>query len=170
MILAKDVRRAYATNIDFFFSNGELSIVLNDEEGVLRMFTYDPSGTFFFRVDATISTLDPRRRSRLERGATSHVQQRIPLPQGVSSVPHNRTTNEGGQRDPASKAHLWYDLLYTLTFHPQPYSFLLPGFTDGTLSALTPVDEGAFKRLHFLQGQLLRNVQHVAGLNPRVYR
>lgn len=48
--------------------------------------------------------------------------------------------------------------------------FFCQGFTDGTLSALTPVDEGAFKRLHFLQGQLLRNVQHVAGLNPRVYR
>ncbi|KAH0834713.1 CPSF A subunit region-domain-containing protein [Lanmaoa asiatica] len=41
---------------------------------------------------------------------------------------------------------------------------------DGSLSALTPVDEGAFKRLHLLQGQLLRNVQHVAGLNPKSYR
>lgn len=45
MILAKDVRRTYATNVDFFFTNGELSIVLNDEDGVLRMLTYDPSGT-----------------------------------------------------------------------------------------------------------------------------
>ena len=45
MILAKDVRRSYATNVDFFFTNGELSIVLNDEEGVLRLLTYDPSGT-----------------------------------------------------------------------------------------------------------------------------
>ena len=45
MTLAKDIRRAYATNVDFFFTNGELSIVLNDEEGVLRILTYDPSGT-----------------------------------------------------------------------------------------------------------------------------
>lgn len=45
MILAKDVRRTYAANVDFFFTNEELSIVLNDEEGVLRVLTYDPSGT-----------------------------------------------------------------------------------------------------------------------------
>jgi len=126
VILAKDVRRTYATNIDFFFTNGELSIVLNDEDGVLRVFTYDPSGTFFLRVDATISTSNPRCRSRLERGSTSHVSHRVPLPQGVSSVPHNRATNEGGQRDPASEAHHWYALLCSLTFHLQPYSFLLP--------------------------------------------
>lgn len=44
------------------------------------------------------------------------------------------------------------------------------GFTDGSLSVLTPIDEAAFKRLHLLQGQLSRNVQHVAGLNPKAHR
>jgi cleavage and polyadenylation specificity factor subunit 1 len=33
-----------------------------------------------------------------------------------------------------------------------------------------PVDEATFKRLHLLQGQLTRNVQHTAGLNPRAFR
>lgn len=54
MVLAKDIRRAYATNVDFFFTNGELSIILNDEEGVLRMLTYDPSGMFSVVVDSMI--------------------------------------------------------------------------------------------------------------------
>ena len=41
---------------------------------------------------------------------------------------------------------------------------------DGALTALAPVDEDAFKRLFLLQGQLARNVQHTAGLNPRAFR
>lgn len=51
VVLAKDIRRTYATNVDFFFANGELSFVLNDEEGVLRVLTYDPSGMFSLCVD-----------------------------------------------------------------------------------------------------------------------
>ena len=45
-----------------------------------------------------------------------------------------------------------------------------PGHPDGSLTALVPVDETTFKRLHLLQGQLTRNVQHIAGLNPRAFR
>ncbi|KAI9568018.1 CPSF A subunit region-domain-containing protein [Boletus coccyginus] len=132
VILAKDVRRAYATNIDFFFSNGELSIVLNDEEGVLRMFTYDPSDP------------DSRGGQHLMCNNEFHCHKECRASRTIA-----RRTKEDNEI---------------------PQAKLISGFTDGTLSALTPVDEGAFKRLHFLQGQLLRNVQHVAGLNPRVYR
>jgi cleavage and polyadenylation specificity factor subunit 1 len=44
------------------------------------------------------------------------------------------------------------------------------GHPDGSLTGLVPVDEATFKRLHLLQGQLTRNVQHTAGLNPRAFR
>ena len=44
------------------------------------------------------------------------------------------------------------------------------GMVDGSLSSLTYVDESVSKRLHLLQGQLARNVQHVAGLNPKAFR
>jgi hypothetical protein len=44
------------------------------------------------------------------------------------------------------------------------------GSPDGSLASLTPVEEGAFKRLQLLQGQLTRNIQHVAGLNPKAFR
>src|SRR6266404_4103709 len=44
------------------------------------------------------------------------------------------------------------------------------GHPDGSLTALVPVDEATFKRLHLLQGQITRNVQHAAGLNPRAFR
>ena len=47
---------------------------------------------------------------------------------------------------------------------------VLAGLVDGSLASLTAVDEGAFKRLHLLQGQLVRTVQHVAALNPKAFR
>jgi len=51
-----------------------------------------------------------------------------------------------------------------------PQAKLLCGATDGSLSTYTYVDEASFKRMHLLQGQLTRNVQHVAGLNPKAFR
>jgi len=46
VVLAKDVRRRCATTVDFFFAGGDLSIATEDEEGILRLFAYDPSGEF----------------------------------------------------------------------------------------------------------------------------
>ncbi|KAG9227086.1 hypothetical protein CCMSSC00406_0008286 [Pleurotus cornucopiae] len=51
-----------------------------------------------------------------------------------------------------------------------PQSKLICGYSDGSISSLTPVEEAAFKRLQLLQGQLTRNLQHMAGLNPRALR
>ncbi|OBZ77260.1 hypothetical protein A0H81_02690 [Grifola frondosa] len=51
-----------------------------------------------------------------------------------------------------------------------PQVKLICGSIDGSVSSLTYVDEPSFKRLHLLQGQLLRTVQHVAALNPKAFR
>ncbi|KAL0578769.1 mRNA cleavage and polyadenylation factor subunit [Marasmius crinis-equi] len=51
-----------------------------------------------------------------------------------------------------------------------PDSRLICGSTNGSLVCLTPVDEAVSKRMQLLQGQLTRNIQHVAGLNPRALR
>jgi len=51
-----------------------------------------------------------------------------------------------------------------------PQSKLLMGSPDGSLSSLTPVEEYAYKRLQLLQGQLTRNIQHTAALNPKAIR
>ncbi|KAF9008327.1 CPSF A subunit region-domain-containing protein [Cyathus striatus] len=53
---------------------------------------------------------------------------------------------------------------------PIPQAKLMMGSTDGSLSALVTVDEQPFKRLQLLQGQLTRNIQHAAGLNPKAFR
>lgn len=48
--------------------------------------------------------------------------------------------------------------------------FCLCGSFSGSISVLSPISEKTFKRLSTLYGQLVNNVQHVAGLNPRAYR
>lgn len=47
---------------------------------------------------------------------------------------------------------------------------ILLGSTNGSLASLTILDEEAFKRLSLLQGQLMRNLQHMAALNPKAFR
>ena len=44
------------------------------------------------------------------------------------------------------------------------------GTLNGSIVMFTPVPDVVFKRLSLLQGQLVRNVQHIAGLNPRAFR
>ncbi|PWN38026.1 uncharacterized protein FA14DRAFT_22204 [Meira miltonrushii] len=41
---------------------------------------------------------------------------------------------------------------------------------NGSIQRIQPVEEEIFNTLHLLQGQLIRTVQHFAGLNPRGFR
>lgn len=43
-VLAKDAQQVCVTSADFFFANQQLSIVTCDEEGILRMYHYNPHG------------------------------------------------------------------------------------------------------------------------------
>uniref|UniRef100_V5EUY8 Uncharacterized protein n=2 Tax=Kalmanozyma brasiliensis (strain GHG001) TaxID=1365824 RepID=V5EUY8_KALBG len=47
---------------------------------------------------------------------------------------------------------------------------LLLAKANGALESLSSVDERVAKRLHLLQGQLVRSVMHTAALNPRAFR
>lgn len=40
----------------------------------------------------------------------------------------------------------------------------------GSISLLSPIESARFKRLALLQGQLVKNIQHMGGLNPKGYR
>lgn len=51
-----------------------------------------------------------------------------------------------------------------------PQTKIICGASNGSLYSLTPIDEAMGKRLQLLQGQLTRNVQHVAALNPKTQR
>jgi len=47
-ILAKDPRQICVTGLDFFFADENLSIVSCDEEGIIRLYQYDPHGLLIF--------------------------------------------------------------------------------------------------------------------------
>ncbi|KAK7042372.1 protein CFT1 [Favolaschia claudopus] len=132
VILARDLNRVCLTNVDFFFVEEEMSIVTSDEEGIIRLYEYNPN--------------DPESKDgrNLLLRTEFHSQNRY-----HTSLLVARRTKE--------------DLVI-------PQSKLICGSTDGSLKSLTPVDETTAKRLQLLQGQLTRNIQHMAGLNPKALR
>lgn len=45
VVLGKHAQQTSITAVDFFFREGEIAIVAGDEEGVIRMYEYDPTST-----------------------------------------------------------------------------------------------------------------------------
>ncbi|KAG2003702.1 cleavage factor protein [Coprinopsis cinerea AmutBmut pab1-1] len=133
VLLAKDVHLHSVTRADFFFNaDGDLALIVGDEEGIMRIYEYNPN--------------DPDSRDGRYLLLRTEYHGQVPY--------HTSTTiARRDKEDPAI-----------------PQSHLLIGSADGSLSTLVPVDEYAFKRLQLLQGQLTRNIQHVAGLNPKAFR
>ncbi|KAA1478696.1 hypothetical protein DENSPDRAFT_845850 [Dentipellis sp. KUC8613] len=132
-ILAKDAHHACVGSADFFFADRQLSLVTCDEEGVVRIYEYDPH--------------DPESKNG------QHLLRRTEFHRQVEY----RTSTTVARRSKGEDMAI-------------PQAKLILGSPDGSLSALVPVDESTFKRLHLLQGQLTRNVQHTAGLNPKAFR
>ncbi|EPQ53745.1 hypothetical protein GLOTRDRAFT_107026 [Gloeophyllum trabeum ATCC 11539] len=131
-ILAKDIHPHCVTNVNFFFTDNQLSIVTSDEDGIVRMYEYDPH--------------DPESKNGQILLCRTEFHGQV---QTSTSLVIARRTKD----DPVI-----------------PQSKLIYGSIDGSLTALVPVEESAAKRLQLLQGQLTRNVQHVAALNPRAFR
>jgi len=132
LLISKDLKGIPTASVDFFFTNEELSVVTADDEGILRLYEYNPQ--------------DP----------DSNNGRYLLLRTEFHSQSEFRTT--------CVIAHRTRDNLDI------PQSKLLMGSPDGSLASLTPVEEDAFKRLQLLQGQLTRNIQHTAGLNPKAFR
>ncbi|KZT07933.1 uncharacterized protein LAESUDRAFT_724410 [Laetiporus sulphureus 93-53] len=132
VVLGKDPYHACVTNADLFFADNRVSLLVGDEEGVVRIFEYDPHDP------------DSRGGQHLLRRSEFHGQ----VESRTSILIAHRPNKD-------------MDI---------PQAKLLCGSIDGSLISYTYVDETTSKRLHLLQGQLTRNVQHVAGLNPKAFR
>lgn len=166
VILAKDIRRIGVATADFFFSEGDMSIVTSDDDGILRVYQYDPSGktsrVSLFNACLT-STADPESKNgqhllcRTEFHGQAESQTSVIIarrPQEDHVLPQAKLIS-----GMLSRSH---GLLYSKD--------VVLGSTDGSISSLTSIDESVFKRLQLLQGQLTRNIQHFAGLNPKAFR
>ncbi|PIL30998.1 hypothetical protein GSI_05691 [Ganoderma sinense ZZ0214-1] len=133
VILGKDPYHSCVVRADLFFANGQLSIVTCDEEGIVRIYAYEPH--------------DPESKSGQHLLCRTEFHGQMEY----------RNSLLVAHRPKASDMEI-------------PQARLVCGLADGSLSSLTYVDEGAFKRLHLLQGQLIRTIQHVAALNPKAFR
>ncbi|EIW66021.1 hypothetical protein TREMEDRAFT_70300 [Tremella mesenterica DSM 1558] len=51
-----------------------------------------------------------------------------------------------------------------------PQTQIICAHADGSISTFVSTKPARFRRLHFVSDQLIRNAQHVAGLNPRAFR
>jgi cleavage and polyadenylation specificity factor subunit 1 len=132
VVLGKDPKQVCVSAADYLFSGDGLSLVSCDEDGVIRLYDYDPS--------------DPESKGghylSLRTEFHSHSEYR-------SSVMIARRTKD----EPIL-----------------PQAKLICGGIDGSIASLTPVSETSAKRMQLLQGHLVRNVQHVAALNPKALR
>lgn len=65
MILGKDPYHSCVTRADLFFANGHLSIVTCDEEGIVRIYAYDPHGVYIVLSSITqvSQSADPESKS-----------------------------------------------------------------------------------------------------------
>ena len=149
-VLGKDPHPRSLTCADFFFANGLLSILTCDEDGVIRIFDYDPHGmSTWRRISENLLTrrLDP------ESKMGQHLLCRSEFHARVEYRPSLTVARRARSGDP--------DI---------PQAKIISGASNGALFSLTPIDEAAGKRLQLLQGQLTRNIQHVAALNPKALR
>ncbi|KAG9025986.1 mRNA cleavage and polyadenylation factor subunit [Tulasnella sp. UAMH 9824] len=144
VILGKDPATICATNANFFFGEGsDLSFVTTDDRGVIRVTQYNP--------------MDP----------DSNAGQRLLCRTEFDAQEEHKTVLTVARRPAVTGVEAEEDVEVQLS---QPQSVLVFGSLDGAISILSPVDTPTFKRLSLLQGHLVRNVQHVAGLNPKSFR
>lgn len=58
VVLGKDIRRVVVMTADFFFTDNEMSIVTSDEEGIVRVYEYNPRGeSLYFEKEKVFGTL-----------------------------------------------------------------------------------------------------------------
>ncbi|KAG8688697.1 mRNA cleavage and polyadenylation factor subunit [Ceratobasidium sp. 423] len=140
--LGKDRQQLSVTHANFLFgSQGQLSFAVSDDLGVLRLYDYNPHHP------------DSNNGLRLICSSEFHTH-----------IPH-RDVLPISRRADASASSDAMDIQ-----SPGVESSLIIGSSDGSVASLMPLNESEFSRLQLLQGQLIRNVQHVAGLNPKAHR
>ncbi|TFK49248.1 hypothetical protein OE88DRAFT_1662681 [Heliocybe sulcata] len=132
VVLAKDIHHHCVTSVNFLFADNRLSIATDDEDGIFRMYEYNPHDPE--SKDGQILLCRTEFHAQVQTSTSLAIARRV-------------------KEDPAL-----------------PQSKLICGCADGSLVAIVPIEESSAKRLQLLHGQLTRNVQHVAALNPRAFR
>lgn len=153
-----------------------------DEHGVIRFYDYNPNGEYFGQTDwlngglLVPSILDPdsnngqRLLCRTEFDA--HAEHKTVLT--IARRPVIRAEENDMADDEPVSAQAESVLVCGKSLPkraPQSDAYpVIAATLEGSISILSPIDATTYKRLALLQGQLVRNVQHVAALNPKAFR
>lgn len=150
VVLGKDFVDTSAATGDYLVDGANLGIVSTSTERVMRLFDYAPN------VPASQGGLKLMLRAEYQLAAEPSCTLMIPgaAPEGGFSQQSEIVYGACARR-----------VAPCTSSQRQP-----AGMRNGSIDTLVPVEQGAFQRLQLLQTQLVRNVQHVAGLNPRAYR
>ncbi|KDQ18770.1 hypothetical protein BOTBODRAFT_28276 [Botryobasidium botryosum FD-172 SS1] len=139
VVMAKDYQPTCVSSTDFFIGqDGQFAIMASDEEGVLRLYDYDPTDQESSSSQKLICRAEFHTHSEHRAVLTIARREEVQHESGVKIL--------------------------------QTSSSLICGTTDGAITIIIPLWEDTFKRLSLLQGQLVRNIQHVGGLNPKAFR
>ena len=108
-VLGKDIRRVVVTTADFFFTDNEMSIVTSDDEGIVRVYEYNPRGESLKRKRCSgHCTKIGRCRPRIKERPTSDLPNRIPRSKRKSNIYHHRSSDERRSCSSTSKVDHWY--------------------------------------------------------------
>ena len=167
VILAKDVQPHCVAYADFIFSSdGQFYVITGDEDGVIRLYEYDPSGMSGITLLCTL--FDFACRPWVPQWTVSTLSIRISWTGGLSLNGTDRSPAEGWWSAGSNGTpHQWYVLGMSVDSDHLKHS--PAGAADGSMYSVTPVEDATMKRMQVLQGQLSRNMQHVAGLNPKAF-
>ncbi|PWN49464.1 hypothetical protein IE53DRAFT_142664 [Violaceomyces palustris] len=143
VILGKDHLEAQVTSCNFLIDEGRVSFVSTGVDKVVRLIDYSPS--------VPTSQGGQKLLLKSEFQSTGEASSCITLPLREGS-------GEGFARSGGSSSKIYTGLIGQT------------GLRNGAIEVIMPVRDVAFKRLQLLQGQLVRAIQHIAGLNPRSFR
>lgn len=156
-VIGKDLQLVSTMTGDFLVHDNSVTFVTTDRNGIMRMVDYDPTDADSLNGERLVL------RTEFDLG--------VPVTQ--SRVIARRRTPED---EVAPQTQIIYGELWSRPMrseraphHPR-CTALTPATSDGALTTIVSVKEARFKRLQLVSDQLVRNAQHVAGLNPRAYR
>lgn len=145
-VLGKSRTDIEVISAEFLPFDGQLYILIVDSDTDLHVFQYDPENP------KTISGMRLLHRSTFHLGHFPTSLTLIPSTLAPAAQQDAALTNGHAENESASLFHV------------------LVTSQTGAVGLITPLDEGAYRRLSALQTHLTSILEHTASLNPRAYR
>nr|ODO03748.1 protein CFT1 [Cryptococcus depauperatus CBS 7855] len=140
--VSKDLQHVSVVTADFLVHDGQVTFISSDRNGDIRMLDFDPTDP------------DSLNGERLMLKTEFHAGSAVTM----SKVIARRKTDKEAFAP------------QTQIIYGNNANLKNAATADGALTSVVSVKDARFKRLQLVSDQLVRNAQHVVGLNPRAFR